>query len=126
MGGRNDNSCTDLIRLSQHGKQRAPYLFFSSPAVDRETPLSIKQNKRKYTQNKLMWTLVTPKLIHDKCSSKMSFKDLLCRSKDIQKNACKKILVIKGELRRKMNLWSNETSVPSRLFSEICFHDNRM
>jgi len=30
----------------------------------------------------------------------------------------------KGQLRRKMNLWSN--LVPSRPFSEICFHDNRM
>jgi len=33
---------------------------------------------------------------------------------------------IKGELKRKMNLWSNKTSVPSQSFSEICFHDNRM
>jgi len=33
---------------------------------------------------------------------------------------------IKGELRRKMNLWSDKTLVPSQPFSEICFHDNRM
>jgi len=33
---------------------------------------------------------------------------------------------IKGELWHKMNLWSNYTLVPSRPFSEICFHDNRM
>jgi len=33
---------------------------------------------------------------------------------------------LKGELWRKMNLWSNYTLVPSRPFSEICFHDNRM
>lgn len=46
-------------------QQRAPYLFFSSPAADRETPLSAKQNRSKYTQNKLMWTLVTTKMIHD-------------------------------------------------------------
>jgi len=32
----------------------------------------------------------------------------------------------KEELRRKMNLWFNKTSVPSHPFSEICFHDNRM
>jgi len=31
---------------------------------------------------------------------------------------------IKGEFRRKMNLWSNKTSVPSQQFCEICFHDN--
>jgi len=33
----------------------------------------------------------------------------------------------KGELRRKMNFWSNNnnnTLVPSQPFSEICFHDN--
>jgi len=30
----------------------------------------------------------------------------------------------KGELQYKMNLWSNNTLVPSLLFSEICFHDN--
>jgi len=33
---------------------------------------------------------------------------------------------VKGELRRKMNLWSNKTSVHSQPFSGICFHDNRM
>jgi len=27
---------------------------------------------------------------------------------------------------RKINLWSNKTSVPYQPFSEICFHDNRM
>jgi len=35
-------------------------------------------------------------------------------------------LVVKGELWRKMNLWSNKTSVSSQSFSEICSHDNRM
>jgi len=33
---------------------------------------------------------------------------------------------MKGELRRKTNLWSNKTLVPCRPFSEICFHDNQM
>jgi len=33
---------------------------------------------------------------------------------------------LKGELRRKMNLWSNKTLVPGQSFSEICFHDNGM
>jgi len=33
---------------------------------------------------------------------------------------------IKGQLRRKMNLWSNYTLVRSQPFSEICFHDYRM
>jgi len=32
----------------------------------------------------------------------------------------------KGELRHKINLWSNYTLVPSQPFSEICCHDNRM
>jgi len=35
-------------------------------------------------------------------------------------------VLFKGELRCKMNLWSNKTSAPSRPFSEICFHDNQM
>jgi len=30
----------------------------------------------------------------------------------------------KGELWHKINLWSNNTLVPSRPFSENCFHDN--
>jgi len=33
---------------------------------------------------------------------------------------------LKGELRHKMNLWSNKTLVPSRPFSDIWFHDNRI
>jgi len=34
--------------------------------------------------------------------------------------------LIKGELRRKMNLWSNYTLLPSQPLSEICFHDCQM
>jgi len=34
--------------------------------------------------------------------------------------------ILKKQLRRKMNLWSNNTLVPSQPFSEISFHDNRM
>jgi len=33
---------------------------------------------------------------------------------------------IKGQLRRKMNLWSNYTLLPSQPLCEICFHDWRM
>jgi len=33
---------------------------------------------------------------------------------------------LKGELRRKMNLWSNYTLLHSQPLSEICFHDCRM
>jgi len=36
------------------------------------------------------------------------------------------LLTLKGELRCKMNLWSNNTLVSSQPFSEICFHKNRM
>jgi len=32
--------------------------------------------------------------------------------------------IIKGELWRKMNFWSNKTLVPTQPFSEICFHDS--
>jgi len=32
-------------------------------------------------------------------------------------------VLIKGQLRCKMNLWSNSTLLPSQPFSEICFHD---
>jgi len=34
--------------------------------------------------------------------------------------------LFKGELHRKMNLWSNYTFLPSQPLSEICFHDSRM
>jgi len=34
--------------------------------------------------------------------------------------------ILKGELRHKMNLWSNKTLVTSQPFSEICFHESRM
>jgi len=33
---------------------------------------------------------------------------------------------LKGQLRRKMNLWSNYTLLPSQPLSDICFHDCRM
>jgi len=33
--------------------------------------------------------------------------------------------MVKGE-ENSINLWSNDTLAPSRLFSEICFHDNRI
>jgi len=35
-------------------------------------------------------------------------------------------IYIKGQLRRKINLWSNYTLLPSQPLSEICFHDCRM
>jgi len=35
-------------------------------------------------------------------------------------------LSLKGELRHKINRWSNNTLVPSQSFSEICFHDKGM
>jgi len=35
-------------------------------------------------------------------------------------------LSLEGELRRKMNLWSNYTLLPSQPLSEICFHDFRI
>jgi len=36
------------------------------------------------------------------------------------------VVQLKGQLRRKMNLWSNYTLLPSQPLSEICFHDCRM
>jgi len=36
------------------------------------------------------------------------------------------LLLFKGDLRRKMKLWSNYTLLPSQPLSEICFHDCRM
>jgi len=37
-----------------------------------------------------------------------------------------KLINVKGQLRRKMNLWSNYTLLPSQPLSEICFHDCQM
>jgi len=37
-----------------------------------------------------------------------------------------RMLGFKGQLRRKMNLWSNYTLLPSQPLSEIFFHDCRM